>query len=199
MKRKYILTGLIAVVVAIIFIYSFSGGQSDEDYITNLVEERQETDRFMNTSDESPFKGLNEGRVTLNYYPPDPAYKINARFTPRDNPEVITLATSDGKQKEYLSYGTAEFVINKRKQQLIILENPEERSLFLAFGDSTSAHETYGGGRYIDITHSGGRTIPIDFNRAYNPYCAYNATYSCPLPLKSNLLDIPVYAGEKMY
>jgi uncharacterized protein (DUF1684 family) len=72
--------------------------------------------------------------------------------------------------------------------------------LFLAFGDATSARETYGGGRYLDITKTpGSTTITLDFNQAYNPYCAYDDTYSCPLPPAENLLTVAIKAGEKNY
>jgi uncharacterized protein (DUF1684 family) len=72
--------------------------------------------------------------------------------------------------------------------------------LFLAFGDKTSALETYGAGRYLDVTKTpGSRTIKLDFNLAYNPYCAYDNTYSCPLPPAENLLEVAVKAGEKTY
>jgi uncharacterized protein (DUF1684 family) len=72
--------------------------------------------------------------------------------------------------------------------------------LFLAFGDETSAVESYGAGRYLDIKKVPGSTsITLDFNLAYNPYCAYNDTYSCPLPPKENLLPVAIRAGEKVY
>jgi uncharacterized protein (DUF1684 family) len=72
--------------------------------------------------------------------------------------------------------------------------------LFLAFGDGTSAEETYGAGRYLDIDKTqGSNTITLDFNKAYNPYCAYSEKFSCPLPPAENLLVIPIPAGEKSY
>jgi uncharacterized protein len=77
---------------------------------------------------------------------------------------------------------------------------PFRGKLFLAFGDATSAKETYGAGRYLDITKTpGATTIILDFNKAYNPYCAYNETYSCPLPPPENLLNVAIRAGEKSY
>jgi uncharacterized protein len=78
---------------------------------------------------------------------------------------------------------------------------PFRGKLFLAFGDATSGNETYGAGRYLDINKvpGGASTITLDFNKAYNPYCAYDYTFSCPLPPRENLLNAAIKAGEKNY
>ena len=77
---------------------------------------------------------------------------------------------------------------------------PTRGTLFLAFADVTSARETYGAGRYLDIKKIPGATsIELDFNKAYNPYCAYNENYTCPLPPKENFLKVAILAGEKNY
>ena len=77
---------------------------------------------------------------------------------------------------------------------------PTRGTLFLAFADETSARETYGAGRYLDLKKIGGATeIELDFNRAYNPYCAYAEGFSCPLPPPENILKIAIRAGEKTY
>lgn len=72
-------------------------------------------------------------------------------------------------------------------------------SLFIPFRDQTSGQETYGSGRYIDLAENTSGIYTLDFNRAYNPYCAYNDTYSCPLPPAENTLAVPIRAGEKKY
>ncbi len=71
--------------------------------------------------------------------------------------------------------------------------------LFLPFTDLTNSKETYGAGRYIEVKSGNGNTITIDFNKAYNPYCAYNEAYSCPIPPKENRMAIGILAGEKTY
>ena len=73
------------------------------------------------------------------------------------------------------------------------------RNFFLAFADSTSGKDTYGGGRYLNVRQDGKNSITIDFNLAYNPYCAYNPDFACPLPPKENVLTIAIEAGEKNY
>ena len=114
------------------------------------------------------------------------------------------LGTSDGKEEHYLEYAYADFKLHGKAQRLLILElmdmGPNRGKLFLAFADETSANETYGAGRYLDVTRtSGSNTITLDFNKAYNPYCAYNDEFSCPFPPKENLLTVAIMAGEKNY
>lgn len=197
--KKNILYLIIAIVVVISIVYSFSGGQSPEEYAEDLQEHREDTRRFMATSKESPFAENKDAFKGLNYYPADLDYKINARFDPVDNQEILTLPTNDGKERQYLTYGYATFDFKGKKNRLLVLENVEEEELFLPFGDATSAIETYGAGRYLDVTHTGGNTIVLDFNKAYNPFCAYSEEFTCPLPPKENLLEVAIEAGEKTY
>lgn len=197
--KKNILYIIIAVVAVISVIYSFSGGQTQEEYAEELQEHREDTKRFMTTSNESPFAENKAAFKGLNYYTADLDYKINARFEPVEKQEILTLPTNDGKERQYLTYGYASFELKGKKNRLLILENVEEEELFLPFGDATSAVETYGAGRYLDVVHSGGNTVVLDFNKAYNPFCAYSDAFTCPLPPKENLLEVPIEAGEKTY
>ena len=197
--QKKILTVVVSLVAIISIIYSLSGGQTQEQLEEEIAKHRDETDRFMRFSDESPFKENEVEYIGLNYYAPDLKYKIKARFTPVVEQEIYTLQTNDGKEKQYLTYGTASFEYDDVSNELLILENVEENELFLAFGDATSAIETYGAGRYLDVTHTGGNSIVLDFNKAYNPFCAYNPSYTCPLPPRQNLLEVSIEAGEKNY
>ena len=117
---------------------------------------------------------------------------------------MVVLATNDGKEQRFIEYAYAEFDLDGYHHKLLILEvadmGPFKGKLFFAFGDETSADETYGAGRYLDLEKvPGASTITLDFNKAYNPYCAYTANYSCPLPPSQNLLRIPIKAGEKIY
>ena len=117
---------------------------------------------------------------------------------------MVLLETNDQKENRYLEYAHAEFSIAGVKCKLLILEimddGPSRGSLFLAFADETSARETYGAGRYLDINKvPGSSTILLDFNKAYNPYCAYSDMYSCPLPPRENILPVAIRAGEKTY
>lgn len=117
---------------------------------------------------------------------------------------MVVLPTSDNLEKKYLEYAFAEFELNGESCKLLILEIMEEGpyrgTLFLAFADATSANETYGAGRYLDVKKvPGASSVILDFNQAYNPYCAYSEKYSCPFPPKENILKIAIQAGEKKY
>lgn len=158
----------------------------------------------MKTSKESPFVDAQENFTALKYYPVDPKFKIIADLTPVEEKNVVVLATSDGKEERYAEYAYAEFDFNGLHNKLLILEmiemGPFRGKLFLAFGDETSGGETYGAGRYLDVAKvKGSQTITLDFNTAYNPYCAYADKFSCPFPPPENLLKIAIPAGEKTY
>jgi uncharacterized protein len=204
MKAKNIIFFVAAAVVIVSLIYSFMGSGDQSVYIEEINKEREEKDRFMKTSKESPFAADPESYKGLTYYPPDLKYKIVAELTPIEKKETVTLATNTGEEQRYVEYAFAEFDLDGLHHKLLILEvidsGPFRGKLFFAFGDETSAVETYGAGRYLDLQKvPGSSTIVLDFNKAYNPYCAYISNYSCPLPPSQNLLSIPIKAGEKTY
>ena len=204
MKTKNIIIIAVAALISTILYYSFTGGASDQDYIGNVNKERQAKDEFMKSGGDSPFGEEKKNFKGLNYFPPDLKYRISAKLASIDNKKMIVLPTSDGKEKKYLEYAFAEFELNDTPCKLLILEivdnNQYRGTLFLAFADSTSAIETYGAGRYLDLKKTPGATsITLDFNEAYNPYCAYSDNFSCPFPPKENLLRTAVKAGEKKY
>lgn len=198
MTRNRIIYTSVFLIIVVIIIYSLNG-ESPETYKKQIIKEREEQDSFMRNSEESPFVVHDVEYHGLHYYEPDLKYKINARFEPIEEKEIRKLPTSDNQEKEYLEYGYAHFELDGQKEKLLILENVKDELLFLAFGDATSAGETYGGGRYLEVTHDGGNGILLDFNKAYNPYCAYTEGYSCPLPPRENLLNVAIKAGEKSY
>ena len=158
----------------------------------------------MRSSDDSPFGDAKKNFKALNYFSIDPKYRISAKLVSINDKKVRVLLASDGLEKKYLEYGIAEFELGGTICKLLILEIMEEGSfrgtLFLAFADATSARETYGAGRYLDVKRvPGASSVTLDFNQAYNPYCAYSENYSCPFPPKENILKVPVLAGERKY
>ncbi|ELR69456.1 hypothetical protein C900_04988 [Fulvivirga imtechensis AK7] len=198
MTRNRIIYTSVFLIIVVIIIYSLNG-ESPEAYQKTIIKAREKQDSFMRNSEESPFVQHNVQYHGLHYFEPDLKYKINARFESIADKKIRKLPTSDNLEKEYLEYGYAHFELGGRKEKLLILENVKEKLLFLAFGDATSANETYGGGRYLEVTHDGSNSILLDFNKAYNPYCAYTEGYSCPLPPRENLLEVAIKAGEKNY
>ncbi|MDH5598024.1 MAG: DUF1684 domain-containing protein [Cyclobacteriaceae bacterium] len=199
-KKNQIIYLIAAGIALVVMIYSFTG-ESQEAFNQSIIEHRKEIDYFMKNSRESPFSKNREEYKGLTYYEPDISYKVRATFAPIQDKKLVNLSTSDGKIERYRKYGMATFEMHGKENTLIILKpaisGPMGETLFLGFGDETSAVETYGGGRYLNPEHDGGSTILLDFNKAYNPYCAYNEEYSCAIPLTDNLLSIPIYAGEK--
>lgn len=116
------------------------------------------------------------------------------------------MKTSTDRLPVYIKYGEAHFKLNKKDCVLNIYQNADlvkkeeyKDYLFLPYTDLTSGEESYGGGRYIDLKIPKDETIIIDFNKSYNPYCAYNHKYSCPIPPMENRLDVEVRAGVKAF
>jgi uncharacterized protein len=158
----------------------------------------------MKDSEESPFKDSLAHFTSLSYFEPDIKYRVNAEIEPIRNKKMLVLPTSDDKEKKYMEYAYATFKLDGVENKLLILEivdmGPYKGTLFLAFADETSARETYGAGRYLDLKKvPGAATLTLDFNKAYNPYCAYSENFSCPFPPKENVLKIAIKAGEKNY
>jgi uncharacterized protein (DUF1684 family) len=139
------------------------------------------------------------------FYPIQESYRMEATFIKADSVQSIQMGTSSDKLKTYDVYGRAVFQLEGKSCTLNIYQSHKLREieehknhLFLPFTDMTSGEETYGAGRYIDLTIPDGDTIVIDFNKAYNPYCAYSPNYSCPIPPVENDLEIKVEAGVRL-
>lgn len=143
---------------------------------------------------------------TLDFYPVNSKYFVNAKLVKAKNEKVFEMKTTGTRTPKYIKYGTLYFKIEGVALQLnvyrsIDLSKTKEYKdhLFLPFSDLTSGKESYIGGRYIDLKVPKGDTIAVDFNQAYNPYCAYNHKYSCPLVPLENDLKIEIKAGVKAF
>ena len=144
----------------------------------------------------------------VQFYAPDSTYRVTATVELTLKAEPFEMPTYNGKTRPHVVYALLSFVLNGKPQPLTLYRNlnvirmPEYRDyLFLPFKDATSGKETYGGGRYIDLRTGDIQAghVTIDFNKAYNPYCAYQEGYPCPIPPKNNVLSVPIQAGEKAY
>ena len=136
----------------------------------------------------------------LDYFPLDSKWKIEARFEPYDPPKAVPIANVLGMVEDMISPGAAVFEVAGKSYRLdAVLEKGEER-LFIIFADQTTGKETYGAGRYLyaDPPGASGKVI-VDFNKAYNPPCAFTKFATCPLPPKQNRLALRIAAGEKKY
>lgn len=183
--------------------YMFTASETPEDYIEKIEKERERQYKFIRFNIESPLTEEQKRTFTeLTFYTIDPSYKIKARLLPIENKKVREVPLTDGSMQRYIEHSYAEFELGGKTNKLLLLQAMDEvdkRNFFLAFADETSARETYGGGRYLNVRQDGKNSITLDFNLAYNPYCAYNPDYACPIPPKENLLDIAIAAGEKNY
>lgn len=150
-----------------------------------------------------------EDRRYLSFYPISKTYRVEARFERKENSPWFLMETSGTMKKMYRVYGTLTFSIHDTIQRLNVYQSQSlmqtdqyRNYLFIPFTDATSGTETYAVGRYYDlradeITDS---KAVIDFNKVYNPYCAYvSGVYNCPVPPKENRLSVAIRAGEKAY
>jgi len=143
---------------------------------------------------------------SLDFFPIDSTYKVIAIFVRTPNEIPFEMTTTTSRKSIEIKYGEVHFTLNNTPLKLNIYQNQElklteeyKNYLFLPFTDLTNSNGSYGGGRYIDLEIPGGDTMVIDFNRAYNPYCAYNEKYSCPIPPRENNLSVAIKVGIKDY
>jgi uncharacterized protein len=170
----------------------------------SILQERTDRDKAFKTEsspllsrDRSEFHGLS-------YFPIDPKLRFSARLQRYPAPSRVRLGTNTGEIRSGIRYGYFEFKVGDQtcRLQVYRLEDAPDSGtsmLFVPFRDSTSGEETYGAGRYIDLKENTSGVYDLDFNRAYNPSCAYNDEFSCPVPPAENTLKAPIRAGEKKY
>jgi len=202
MKIKNLLPILI-----LILIISSCTNPIDEAYIESMEIHRAEINKEFANPETSPLteEGIKhfEG---LDFFPANPDYMVKARFVPNPDPEPFEMETTTTRRPIYVKYGEAHFTLQGEEIVLEIYQSDKAKQmeefkehLFLPYKDLTNGEESYGGGKFIDLKIPEGEYIIIDFNKAYNPYCAYNHKYSCPVPPEANHLNIRVPAGVKAY
>ena len=203
MKTNQIILLVVGIVVISAVAYMFTAAESPEAYIEKIEKERERQFKYLRFNVESPLtEDQKRNLQTLTFYEINPEYKVKARLIPIENKKVRQVPMTDGSTERYIEHSYAEFELGGKTNKLLLLQSVSEsdmRNFFLAFADETSGRDTYGGGRYLNVRQDGKNSITIDFNLAYNPYCAYNPDYACPLPTKENLLTIAIEAGEKNY
>jgi len=179
----------------------------DEAYLESMEIHRAEINQEFADPEQSPLtdEGL-EHFEGLDFFPADPEYVVKARFVLNPDPEPFEMETTTTRRPIYVKYGEAHFTFQGEEIVLEIYQSDKAKQmeefkehLFLPYKDLTNGEESYGGGKFIDLKIPEGEHIIIDFNKAYNPYCAYNHKYSCPIPPEANHLNIRVPAGVKAY
>ncbi|GJM33034.1 MAG: hypothetical protein DHS20C18_20350 [Saprospiraceae bacterium] len=149
-----------------------------------------------------------KGVKSVRFFEPNPVYRVTATFEPVEYADPFDMATYAGTTQPYATYGVLHFDLNGAKHELTVYRSLRlqkipgyEDYLFLPFKDLTNGESTYGGGRYLDFRTGDidNFTLILDFNKSYNPYCAYSDGYQCPIPPEENDLNIAIPAGERAY
>ncbi len=168
---------------------------------TRLERFREHKDEFFRTSPDSPLTPEQQARFTgLAYFPerPDLQFRLTLDRDPVE-PALVQLPTTDNDHKPFRPAGRFTVTVDGHAVTLTVFRQPDRGRYFLPFRDATSGSETYDVGRYLDPQEAPDGSLTIDFNYAYNPYCAYGDGWSCPIPPAENHLTIPIHAGEKNF
>lgn len=166
--------------------------------MTELDEFRAEKDDFFKGHPQSPltreqkreFKGLQ-------YFPETDALRLEVQVVPLNDPQAFVMQTTTGSVQEYVRFGRFKFQVDGQEAELTIYQS--EHGFFLPFVDALAGQETYPAGRYLEPEPLPGNCFLVDFNIAYNPYCAYNEMWSCPITPAENRLKVAIRAGEKLF
>ncbi len=166
--------------------------------MSELEHFRHQKDEFFRQSHHSPLTHDQRHHFDgLKYFPENEGLALEVKIEEFDDKQRIQMQTTTGDIQEYERFGRFDFEIDGEAAELIVFAN--EHGYFLPFVDSLAGKETYGAGRYLEpeITLDG--KFVVDFNVAYNPYCAYNENYSCPITPFENRLKVPIRAGEMVF
>ncbi|KQM76272.1 hypothetical protein ASE74_19670 [Pedobacter sp. Leaf216] len=177
-----------------------------QTYTEQIAQHREAYKADFLKDNNSPLK--KKDLQNLHFFDADSAYKVLAEVEILKNEKVFKMPTFNGTSSDYFRFAHVNFSLNGVKMQMTLYRsvslstNPIYKDhLFLPFTDETNNKETYGGGRYIDLDAKNikDNQIELDFNKAYNPYCAYSDGYRCPVPPEENDLQLAIKAGEKLY
>lgn len=168
--------------------------------MSRLEQFRERKNALFAGADQSPLDPEQQSRfTTLNYFPENEALAVVLPVNREGAGDTIVVDTSDHLPREYVRYGTITFPVEGKEETLTLLGTPGQSRLFLPFIDATSGTETYYNGRYLEPKLRPDGDVEVDFNYAYNPYCAYGEGWSCPVPPDENRLTSRIEAGEKQF
>lgn len=163
--------------------------------MTELEEFRKEKDEFFAHHPQSPLtREQRKAFNGLNYFPEDESLRLEVQVEEFSQKDPIQMQTTTGDVQEYVRYGRFHFEVDGQPAELTLYQS--QHGFFLPFVDSLAGSETYPAGRYLDPDPLPGNRFLVDFNLAYNPYCAYNEDWICPVPPAENHLGIAIRAGE---
>ena len=177
---------------------------NDNQYATRLRKARKEKSDSFRRLQGSPLSQEQRNVFdSLRYYAPNVAYRVEAQLEPFSQRDTVEIPLTDGKADKYLRWGRASFTLDNQPQKLTLFlkADGKDSTLFVPFTDKTNGFATYGGGRYLDAAKpaAGDTEVTLDFNEAYNPFCAYNDGFACPVPPQDNRLAVEIKAGEQAF
>lgn len=168
--------------------------------MSDLDDFRAAKDEFFRNDQQSPLTREQQRSFQgLRYYPERPDLAFELRPEPYESPDRVEMLTSTGDTATYERWAKVQFDVDGEPAELTIYRDVGSGDLFLPFQDANAGGETYGAGRYLEVPVSEDGLLLVDFNYAYNPYCAYNEQWSCPIPPPENHLRVPIPAGEMTY
>lgn len=194
-------------VIFLSFVSNSFWAQDKSDWVKKAIEFQNEQNKEFADSTSSPLtKEDLKHFEKLDFYPVSENFIVEAKFERIKRAKVFQMKTSTDRLPKYKKFGLLRFTLEGKEYQLFVYQNQElkkrkgfEDYLFLPFTDYTNGVDTYGAGRYLDMRIPKGDKVIIDFNKAYNPYCAYNKRYSCPIVPEENDLKLEVKAGVKKF
>ncbi|MET0572686.1 MAG: DUF1684 domain-containing protein [Pedobacter agri] len=184
----------------------FSLNSFAQSYTEQIAKHRDSYKQDFVKEANSPLKEADLNNI--HFFDADSTYKVIADVEILKNEKIFKMPTYDGTSKEFFRFAKIKFILDSKEtvmtlyKNVVLAGNPAFKNLlFLPFTDETNNEETYGGGRYIDLSSTDilNNKVEIDFNKAYNPYCAYSDGYRCPVPPEENDLQLEIKAGEKLY
>lgn len=192
-------------VLVLAFLFTYCNSKKEPIYGETAWQQQMNAD--FKDATKSPLKDTDRKNFkTLNFYKTDSAFVVKAYLQKTPNSEWFFMKTTTDRVTEERVYGILHFYLKNKKHQLQVyqskdlMQKPEYIDyLFLPFLDNTNGNTTYSGGRYLELSIPKGDSITIDFNKAYNPYCAYNEKYSCPIVPIENFIDESIEAGVKAF
>ena len=175
------------------------GSASADDSVRAQIEALRAAKDSLLKSEDSPLLPAQRARFEqLAYYPIDLRYRLRGELHIYGRQRIVEIPNTDDTTTELERLGRFVSAFGEKNFWLEVYRSPQTGETEVFFKDLTNGHTTYGGGRYARLTREDDGMYVIDFNNAYNPYCAYNPTYICPLPPQQNHLDFAVEAGELM-
>lgn len=175
--------------------------ETEGDYVTQIQVARAAKDEAFRNQPDNPVPASKASEfLPLKYFPPDPEYVVPASLNPAKERIIVEMPTSQGKIRKHQRVGVLEFTLKGKPLQLgaFVEAGAGLDRLFVPFSDMTSGTETYPAGRYLELDRMPSGVYTIDFNKAYNPYCYYNASFDCPYPPRESRLPLPIRAGERL-